>query len=53
MEEQECTAALIRKAYTEAAPHAIALRTKQSLRNLKAGKAREGSINDLRKDLGA
>lgn len=53
LEEKEYTAALIRKAHAEAARHAIAQRTKQALRNLRAGKARNGSINALRKDLGA
>lgn len=52
LEEKEYTAGLIRKAYAEAARHALTQRVKQATQNVKAGKARKGSLADLRKDLG-
>lgn len=51
LEEKEYAAGLIRKAYAEAARNALAQRAKQATRNAKAGKAKKGSVADLRKDL--
>ncbi len=51
LEEKECAAAIIRKAYAEAARDAIALKVKAAIRNHKAGKVRKGGLSDLRKDL--
>lgn len=51
LEEKEYTAGLIRKAYAEAARKALVQRTKQAVRNQKAGKVKKGGVADLRKDL--
>jgi hypothetical protein len=53
LEDKELAAEIIRKAYAEAAREALAVRAKQAMRNLKAGKVKKGSLKDLRKDLEA
>ena len=52
-EEKELAAAIIRKAYAEAARETLVGRVKAAARNLKAGKVRKGKVADLRKDLEA
>lgn len=51
LEEKVYTAGLIRKAYAEAARHALAQHVKQAARNLKAGKTRKGGVTELLKEL--
>lgn len=51
MEEKELAAAIIRKAYAEAAREALLRRAKSAARNLRSGKVSKGSVVQLRKDL--